>query len=271
MFAIAKHGYVAPFVHPQMRSIVMDLCLNQKVAVVTGGSRGIGKEAAIRLAEEGATVLFTYAHSSEAADNIVDACSERGLNLHAYKVDVKDRLGVNDFFEMIEKEFGTLDILINNAGIIRDNLLMAMSGDEWDDVIATNLTGIFNTIRPATRMMMRKRTGSIVNLSSIAASRPGRGHANYAASKGGVEAMTKALAVELAPRNIRVNCIAPGMIETDMSQQVRDLAGDEILGRIPLKRYGQVTDICNAIMCLVSDVSSYVTGEVIHVDGGVGV
>jgi 3-oxoacyl-[acyl-carrier protein] reductase len=170
---------------------------------------------------------------------------------------------------MIEREHGRLDVLVNNAGVVKDQLIMAMDDADWATVIDTNLTGAFRVIKPVAKLMMRKRQGAIVNLSSIAGSRPGRGHCNYAASKGGIEAMTKALAVELAARNIRVNAVAPGMIETDMSKTVRDAAGPEILSRILLKRYGTPADIANAVLYLASDLAAYVTGTVLHVDGGI--
>lgn len=168
----------------------------------------------------------------------------------------------------MEAEYGSIDVLINNAGIVDDALILAMEDSAWNNVIQTNLGGMFNVTRAVARQMVRTRRGSIINISSVAASRPGRGQVNYAASKGGVEAATKALAVELAPRNIRVNCIAPGVIETDMSQEVRDAAGAKILESILLKRFGAPQDIANMAIFLASDLASYITGETIHIDGG---
>jgi 3-oxoacyl-[acyl-carrier protein] reductase len=248
----------------------MDLCLKNKVVLVTGGSRGIGRAIATRFAEEGARVLITYGSSSAKADELVGELTGKGLQCHAYQVDVRDTQATEDFVEMVGKEFEQIDVLVNNAGIIRDTLIMSMEKEDWDQVIGTNLTGVYNTIKPVARLMMRKRSGSIINLSSIAASRPGKGHSNYAATKGGVESMTMALAQELSSRKIRVNCVAPGMIETDMSKEVRDLAGDLILDKIALKRYGQPNDIADTVMFLASERAAYITGEILHVDGGVG-
>jgi 3-oxoacyl-[acyl-carrier protein] reductase len=247
----------------------MDLDLKEKVVLITGGARGIGRAVATRFAEEGSKVLITYSNSSAQAEELVGELTEKGLSCHAYKVDVRKGDDTEDFLDVVAKEFGGVDILVNNAGIVRDTLIMTMEQDDWDQVIGTNLTGVFNTIKPVSRLMMRKRKGSIINLSSIAASKPGKGHCNYAATKGGVEAMTKALSHELSSRNIRVNCVAPGMIETDMSKDVRELAGDLVLERIPLKRFGSPNDIADAVLFLASDRSSYITGEILHVDGGI--
>ncbi len=242
----------------------------EKVVLITGGSRGIGRALVESFARDGARVIFTYAGNQAAAEEVTSSLRSEDRAVSGLKVDVRDEAGVAGIIDMIEKEHGRLDVLVNNAGIVRDTLVMTMDSQEWTDVLTTNLTGAFNTIKPAARLMMRKRSGAIVNLSSIAATRPGRGHANYAASKGGIEALTKALAVELAPKGIRVNCVAPGMIETDMSKDVRQLAGDQILPRILLKRYGTPEDIANAVQFLASDLSAYVTGTVLHVDGGIG-
>ena len=241
-----------------------------KVVLVTGGSRGIGRAVVEGFAKDGATVVFTYAGSEGPAHELQAALQARGATALAKRCDVRVQTDVDAIIDMIESEHGKLDVLVNNAGIVKDQLIMAMDESEWLDVINTNLTGAFRCIKPAAKLMMRKRTGSIVNLSSIAGTRPGRGHSNYAASKGGIEAMTKALAVELSARNIRVNAVAPGMIETDMSKTVRDLAGQEILSKILLKRYGTPEDIANAVLYLASDLAAYVTGTVLHVDGGIG-
>jgi 3-oxoacyl-[acyl-carrier protein] reductase len=238
------------------------------VVLVTGGTRGIGRSIVEAFARDGAHVVFTYNSSDAAAEEVCGALRSGGHSVVARKVDVRDPHGVGETIAMIEKEHGRLDVLVNNAGIIRDTLILAMDDADWSDVLATNLTGAFNAIRPAAKLMMRKRKGSIVNVSSIAGSRPGRGHCNYAASKGGLEAMTKALAVELASRNIRVNCVAPGVIETDMSEEVRRQAGDLILDRIPLKRYGRPDEIAHAVQFLASELAGFVTGTVLHVDGG---
>lgn len=241
-----------------------------KVVLVTGGARGIGRAIVEGFAKDGATVVFTYAGSEGAAHELQGSLQDQGCRVVAKRCDVREQGDVDAVVEMIDAEHGKLDVLVNNAGVVKDQLIMAMDECDWLEVINTNLTGAYRCIKPAARLMMRKRSGSIVNLSSIAGTRPGRGHSNYAASKGGIEAMTKALAVELSARNIRVNAVAPGMIETDMSKTVRDLAGAEILSKILLKRYGTPEDIANAVLYLASDLASYVTGTVLHVDGGIG-
>ncbi len=249
---------------------MMDWGLKDQIALVTGGTRGIGAEIVRKLAEAGVKTAFTYTSQSsqEKANQLVQELKDKGYTVSAYRVDVRDGEKTTEVISLVEKEYGGLHILVNNAGIIRDNLVMTMSDEEWNDVLQTNLTGTFHTIRAATKIMMRARKGSIVNLSSIAGSKPGKGHVNYAASKGGVESLTQALAVELSSRNIRVNAVAPGMIETDMSQDVRQLAGDQILSRILLKRYGSPQDIANAVLFFASPLSSYITGQTLLVDGG---
>jgi len=247
----------------------LSFSFQDKVVLITGGSRGIGRCIAESFARSGATTLITYASAAAKADELVASLRADGLKAHAYKVDVKDTEAMGELVETVAKEFGKIDVLVNNAGVTRDNLIMMMDKDDWAEVLTTNLTGVYNAIKPVSRQMLRKRGGSIINLSSIAASKPGRGHSNYAATKGGIESLTKALAQEFGSKNIRVNCVAPGMIETDMSQKVRELAGDLILDSIVLKRYGAPQDIANAVMFLASDLASYITGEILHVDGGI--
>lgn len=247
----------------------MQVSLQGKNVLITGGVRGIGRAMTEAAAKAGATVIATYVSNKAAADDFVGGLKGQGLKAHACKMDVRSSKEVDDGVAAIEAEFGPVDVLINNAGIVKDDLMMAMEDAGWQDVINTNLGGAFYVTRAVSRQMMRKRSGNIINVSSVAASRPGRGQVNYAASKGGIETMTKALAVELAPRNIRVNCIAPGVIETEMSQDVRDAAGDKILESILLKRFGKPEDIANMAVFLASDLSSYITGEVVHIDGGI--
>jgi 3-oxoacyl-[acyl-carrier protein] reductase len=242
-----------------------------QIVWVTGGSRGIGRALVESFAAEGARVLFTYSQAAGPASELATKLRDAGHQAAAYKLDVRDQKECDGFVEMIEAEHGRLDVLVNNAGIIRDGLLMAMESEDWQAVIDTNLTGLYHCIKPASRLMMRHRQGSIVNISSVAAARPGKGHCNYVASKGGVEAMTKALAVELAARKIRVNAVAPGVIETEMSEEVRRLGGDLILDRIPLKRFGQAADVAAAALFLASQEAAYVTGTILHVDGGAGI
>jgi 3-oxoacyl-[acyl-carrier protein] reductase len=184
------------------------------------------------------------------------------------QVDVSDSAACIAAVEAVAERCERIDILVNNAGVVRDNLMAAMEDDEITDVLNTNVGGVFNVTRPVIPYMMSQRAGRIVNLSSVAGNKAGRGQANYAASKGAVDALTRALAVELAPRKILVNAVAPGVIETEMSQQVRDLAEDEVKRNILLKRYGQAQDVANAVGFLVSDLASYVTGQVLYVDGG---
>ena len=246
----------------------MQIDLKDKVVVVTGGFRGIGRAITEFCARAGATVLATFVTSEKAAQDDVGRLQAEGLNVTGYRVDVRESIHVESFFAMIESEYGKLDVLVNNAGVVRDNLLLGMNDDEWHDVLDTNLNGTFYVTRAAAKLMIRKRRGNVVNISSVAASKPGRGQCNYAASKGGIEAMTKALAVELGGKGIRVNCVAPGVIETDMSKDVRDAAGDQILESIILRRYGAPQDVANAVVFLASDASSYITGEVLHIDGG---
>ena len=210
------------------------------------------------------------ANAEDAARCLEAQLKELGHSVLAVRANVCAPEDMQGVIDMIEAEFGRLDCLVNNAGVIQDNLVLSMSRNEWDSVIDTNLTGAFNCIKPAATLMMKARSGTIINISSIAATRPGRGHSNYAASKGGLEAMTKALAVELAPKGIRVNCIAPGMIETDMSKDVRELAGERILEKILLGRFGRPEEVADAVSFLSGSMATYVTGTVLHVDGGAG-
>ena len=246
----------------------MQIDLKDKIVVVTGGFRGIGRSITEFCARAGATVLATFLSSEKAAQDDVRSMQGEGLNVIGFRVDVREATDVESFFSLIETEYGRLDVLINNAGVVKDSLILGMEDDEWHDVLDTNLNGTFYATRAAAKMMLRKRRGNVVNISSVAASKPGRGQCNYAASKGGIEAMTKALAVELGGKGIRVNCVAPGVIATDMSKDVRDAAGEQILESIILKRYGAPQDVANAVLFLASDASSYITGEVLHIDGG---
>lgn len=239
-----------------------------KVAVVTGGTRGIGRAIATGLAARGATTIVTYVSSDETARQLEGEAEGAGHTLKTYKVDSRDGKAIQEFGKTVSEEFGDPEVLVNNAGIVRDGLLFTMSDDDWDSVIDTNVKGAFHTVQTFARKMMRKRRGAIINLSSIIASRPGKGQANYAASKGAVESMTRALAAEFSSKKIRVNCVAPGVIETDMSREVRDMAGDKLLEAIPLGRYGVPEDIAKAVLFLASDDADYITGQTLHVDGG---
>jgi 3-oxoacyl-[acyl-carrier protein] reductase len=239
-----------------------------KTALVTGGGRGIGRAVVERLAGDGMDVTFLYAGNEEAATETLARGRAAGHAVAAERVDIRDPQACVDAVERLVERRGRVDVLVNNAGVIRDNLLVALEPDDVRTVLDTNVTGLFNVTRAVAPHMTAARSGRIVNLSSVSATRGGRGQTNYAASKGAVEAFTRALAVEFAPRRIRVNAVAPGVIDTEMSRDVRELAGDEVLGRILLRRYGTVDDVAHAVWYLASDLAAYVTGTVLHVDGG---
>ncbi|HQR22609.1 MAG TPA: 3-oxoacyl-ACP reductase family protein [Burkholderiaceae bacterium] len=248
--------------------MTIDSGLAGKVALVTGGSRGIGRAIVERLAGDGMDVVFFYRGNAEAAREVVDAVTAAGGKAEAMQVDVVDAAAVGAAVERIIDGHGRIDVLVNNAGVVRDNLLAMLGDDDIRTVLDTNIGGVFNVTRAVVPHMISKRWGRIVNLGSVAGDKAGRGQSNYAASKGAVNAFTRAMAVELASRRITVNCVAPGVIETEMSQQVRDLAGDEVKARILLRRYGQAQDVAHAVWFLASRFADYITGEVLHVDGG---
>jgi 3-oxoacyl-[acyl-carrier protein] reductase len=220
------------------------------------------------MAAEGAVVAFVYQSNDEAADALVREMKSLGGDVRAMRADVRDSDRVHQLVNDLVEEWQTLDILVNSAGIVRDGLLGAMTPDQWTDVIDTNLGGTYNFCHAVVQQMMYQRSGSIVSLSSTAAEFASRGQVNYAASKGGIDGLTRGLAKELSQRGIRVNAVAPGMIETDMSQVVRSLAGDQIKKAIPLKRIGTPEEIASVVAFLASDEASYLTGQVIRVDGG---
>jgi 3-oxoacyl-[acyl-carrier protein] reductase len=239
-----------------------------KSVLVTGGSRGIGRAIVELFAEEGARVTFFFRGNAEAAQDVVGKSREDGHEVHGEQVDVTDAHARQADVERIADRNERIDVLINNAGVIRDNPLAALGDDDIKIVLDTNVGGVFNVTRAVVPYMVMQRAGAIVNLSSVAGDKGGRGQTNYAASKGAVNAFTRALAVELAPRKIRVNAVAPGVIDTEMSQAVRDMAGDEAKARILLKRYGTAQDVAYAVWFLASDYANYVTGQVFHIDGG---
>jgi 3-oxoacyl-[acyl-carrier protein] reductase len=239
-----------------------------KSAIVTGGSRGIGRAIVDLLAGEGADVTFFYRENAGAADAVVAAARAAAHTVTAMKVDIRDADACRAAVEAVADRTGRIDVLVNNAGVIRDNPLAGFSDEDVADVLATNVTGVFNVTRAVAPFMISKRSGRIVNLSSVSGEKGGRGQTNYAASKGAINAFTKALAVELAPRKITVNAVAPGVIDTEMSQAVRELAGDEVKARILLKRYGTAEEVAYAVWFLASDYASYVTGQILTVDGG---
>jgi 3-oxoacyl-[acyl-carrier protein] reductase len=242
--------------------------LKEKNCLVTGGSRGIGKSIAITLARLGANVAITYTRSSEAAGQVVHEIEESGVKALAFQADAVDFQKAEEVINEIVTQWGTLDVLVNNAGITRDNLILRMDEKAWDDVITTNLKSIFNYSKAATKPMMRARGGSIINISSVVGISGNAGQSNYAASKAGIIGFTKSFAKELASRNIRANVVAPGYILTEMTEQLSEKVLDSIKQETPLGRAGEPDEVSNVVAFLASDLSSYITGEVIRVDGG---
>ncbi|HCY9931897.1 TPA: 3-oxoacyl-[acyl-carrier-protein] reductase [Staphylococcus aureus] len=239
-----------------------------KSALVTGASRGIGRSIALQLAEEGYNVAVNYAGSKEKAEAVVEEIKAKGVDSFAIQANVADADDVKAMIKEVVSQFGSLDVLVNNAGITRDNLLMRMKEQEWDDVIDTNLKGVFNCIQKATPQMLRQRSGAIINLSSVVGAVGNPGQANYVATKAGVIGLTKSAARELASRGITVNAVAPGFIVSDMTDALSDELKEQMLTQIPLARFGQDTDIANTVAFLASDKAEYITGQTIHVNGG---
>ncbi|HGX1556586.1 TPA: 3-oxoacyl-[acyl-carrier-protein] reductase [Staphylococcus aureus] len=239
-----------------------------KSALVTGASRGIGRSIALQLAEEGYNVAVNYAGSKEKAEAVVEEIKPKGVDSFAIQANVADADEVKAMIKEVVSQFGSLDVLVNNAGITRDNLLMRMKEQEWDDVIDTNLKGVFNCIQKATPQMLRQRSGAIINLSSVVGAVGNPGQANYVATKAGVIGLTKSAARELASRGITVNAVAPGFIVSDMTDALSDELKEQMLTQIPLARFGQDTDIANTVAFLASDKAKYITGQTIHVNGG---
>jgi 3-oxoacyl-[acyl-carrier protein] reductase len=242
--------------------------LKDQVALVTGGSRGIGRAIVKALAAEGAKVAFVYRGNQAAADSLVQEITQSGGTVLALQADVADPAAAQQCADRVQKEWGRIDILVNNAGVIRDDLFVRMEPEAWQSVLQTNLGGTYNFCRAVAYPMMKQRRGRIINLSSVAAEHVNQGQTNYAASKGAINAFTRALAVELASRNVTVNAIAPGFVETDMSEAVRNKAGDMIKKLIPMRRLGQPEDVARVAVFLASEESSYLTGQVLTVDGG---
>ena len=245
--------------------------LTGKIAIVTGASRGIGRQIAKTLAEQGAAVIVNYCGSEQAANETVEQITASGGTAKAYQADVSDYTQAADMMNDVVKEYGRIDILINNAGITRDNLILKMNDEDFMKVINTNLTGTFNCVKHASKIMLKQKYGRIVNMASIVGIYGNAGQANYAASKAGVIGMTKSVAKELGSRNITVNAIAPGYIGTDMTDSLPAAAKEKITSAIAMKRMGTVEDVANLAAFLASDNASYITGQVIGVDGGMSI
>lgn len=243
------------------------MSLENTVAVVTGASRGIGQAIALELGRRGATVAAT-ATSEQGADNISTYLQEAGLQGKGYRLDVADAEAVDTFCADVKTEFGPVGILVNNAGITRDNLLMRMKAEEWQGVIDTNLSSIYRMSRALLRGMSKARWGRIISISSVVASSGNTGQANYAASKAGIEGFSRALAVEVGARGVTVNCIAPGFIDTDMTRDLPEEYSKALMAKIPMGRYGDVQEIAAVAGFLASQEAGYITGETIHVNGG---
>jgi 3-oxoacyl-[acyl-carrier protein] reductase len=244
------------------------MLLQNKVVLVTGASRGIGRAIATKMAQHGANVAFTYLSSVEKGEALVAELEAFGGKVKGYRSDASDYKQAEELMASVVADFGTIDVLINNAGITKDGLLMRMSEEQWDSVIQVNLKSVFNLTKAATKPMMKAKSGSIINLTSVVGIRGNAGQANYAASKAGIIGFTKSVALELGSRNIRSNAIAPGFIETEMTGELNADATAEWTKSIPLKRGGQPEEVADACVFLASDMSKYITGQVLQVDGG---
>lgn len=242
--------------------------LENKIALITGGSRGIGRAIALELARSGVNIGISYVSNEDKANEVVEAIKEHGVKAIAVKGNVSLEEDVSNMVKTIEKELGAIDILVNNAGVTKDNLLIRMKTQEWDEVMDVNLKGTFLCTKAVSRSMMKKRYGKIINITSVVGIMGNAGQGNYSASKAGVIGFTKSMAKELSSRGIRVNAIAPGFIETDMTDVLKDEIKDEMLKAIPLNTLGNPKDIANLVVFLASDRSDYITGQVINVDGG---
>lgn len=248
--------------------------LKDKVCIVTGAARGIGEAIAVKLAENGAHIAFTYVNDSskDKALTLENKLTNMGLKAKAYQSNAGDFTACENFVNSVVKEWGTIDVCVNNAGISKDNLLLRMSPDQWDEVMNINLKSVFNMTKQVIKPMMKAKKGSIINMSSIIGMRGNAGQSSYAASKAGIIGFTKSIALELGSRNIRCNAIAPGFIETDMTQYLKEgNAADDFMKKIPLGRFGTGEEVASATLFLASDMSTYITGQVLSVCGGLNV
>ena len=242
--------------------------LEGKTAIITGGSRGIGKGIALVFAQHGANIAFTYSSSVESAKSLEKELSIHGVKIKSYQSNAADYNESQDLVENVLTDFGSIDILVNNAGITKDNLLMRMGEEDFDKVIEVNLKSVFNMTKAVQRTMLKQRKGSIINMSSVVGVKGNAGQSNYAASKAGIIGFSKSIALELGSRNIRSNVIAPGFIETEMTAKLDEKTVDIWRNSIPLKRGGSPEDVANACVFLASDLSAYITGQILNVDGG---
>ena len=244
------------------------MLLTGKTAIVTGGSRGIGRAVSLLLAREGANVAIVYAGNTAAAEETKQQAEALGAAAAVFQCDVADEQAVTDMVKAVKTQFGSVDILVNNAGITRDGLLMRMKEADWQAVLDTNLTGVYHCTKAVSKLMMKQRQGAVINLSSVVGETGNAGQANYAAAKAGIIGFTKAVAKELASRTIRVNAVAPGYVETDMTAGLPDSAKEDMLRSIPLGRPATADDVAQAVLFLASDQAKYITGQVLNVDGG---
>lgn len=242
--------------------------LEGKTALITGASKGIGKAIAEKYAEQGANIAFTFLSSVEKGQALEEELKAKGVKAKGYRSDASDFAAAEELITNVVSDFGSLDILVNNAGITKDNLLMRMNEEMWDQVINVNLKSCFNTVKAATRTFMKQKSGSIINMTSVVGVKGNPGQANYAASKAGIIGFTKSVALELGSRNIRCNAVAPGFIETEMTDALDEKTVQSWRDGIPLKRGGQPDDVADCCVFLGSDMSSYITGQVLQVDGG---
>lgn len=242
--------------------------LTGKTAIVTGGARGIGRAIALTLAAAGANIVINYSSSSKAADEVVNEAKKLGVSALSLKADVSKNEEIENLVKQVLNDFGSIDILVNNAGITRDNLLIRMSEKDFMDVIDINLKGAFICTKHVSKVMIKQRSGKIINIASVVGVMGNAGQSNYSASKAGLIGFTKSIAKEIASRGINVNAVAPGYIQTDMTASLSDKVKEEFINGIPLKRAGLPQDVANAVLFLSSEYSEYITGQVIHIDGG---
>lgn len=242
-----------------------------KTAIVTGGSKGIGKAICVRLAKDGFNIAFSYNSNPELAEETVKLCESMGVKAKSYKVDVADSTACKEWTEEVQAEFDSVDVLVNNAGITKDGLLMKMKDEDLDAVLDVNLKGSFYMMREASKIMLKQKSGKIVNISSVVGVMGNAGQVNYSATKAGVIGMTKSLARELAGRRINVNAVAPGMIETDMTKAMSDKAREAVIAGIPFKEMGKPEEIASVVSFLAGEDSNYITGQVICADGGMSI